>query len=437
MVRALQGKGTVMDVQRRDIRGRRLVRWLGIGTVVVSAAGISFAVNRLRPALPSVAANTLWIDSVRHGPMLRQITGLGTLVPEEVSWVSAQTDGRIEKIHVQVGATVKPDTVIMELSNPGLTESMLAAQFDLKQAEANLTDLKAALESAAIDKQVTAAQVGADFAEAKLAASRDQQLGKLGLIPDLSVQLSQDKAKQLEFRNGLEIKRLGATQQSFEAQLAAQRVKIEQLTAVYELKEQEVTQLRVRAGTNGILQQLGNANPAGTIQPLEIGQNVNAGSILAKIAQQNKLKAQVKVTETDAKDLVIGQAASVDTHNGVAQGKISRIDPSAVGGTVTVDITFDAALPPGARPDLSVDGTIDIERVSDALYMPRPTIGQPNGTVTLFRVDENGLTASRRTVRLGRASANNVQILSGVSTGDRVILSDTSSLNVHDRIKLN
>ena len=428
-----------MDVQRTGVKKRKVIRWIVTAVLALGAlGGISYAVMHLQPALPSVEAGTVWPDTVKRGPMLRQVHGLGSLVPDEVNWISAVTDGRVEKINILPGTEVRPDTIIMELSNPTLTEAMVGAEFDLKQAEANLADLNVTLQSTTFDKQAAAAQVTADYNDAKLAADRDQQLAKLGLIPDLDVKLSQNKAQQLDYRNELEKKRLGIISQSVEAQLAAQKVKIDQLKAVYELKKQQVDQLRVRAGVTGVLQQLGGTtSAAGTAPPLEAGQNVTAGSILAKIAQQDKLKAQVKITETEAKDIAIGQPASIDTRNGIIPGKVTRIDPSAVNGTVTVDVKLEGALPAGARPDLSVDGTIDIERLADVVYVGRPTVGQPHSTVTMFRYDADGKTATRVTVKLGRASVNTIEVLDGLKVGDRVILSDMSAQDSHDRIRLN
>jgi HlyD family secretion protein len=428
-----------MDVQRTGVKKRKAIRWIITAVVGLGAlGGISYAVMHLQPALPSVEAGTVWPDTVKRGPMLRQVHGLGSLVPDEVNWISAVTDGRVEKINILPGTEVRPDTIIMELSNPTLTEAMVGAEFDLKQAEANLADLTVTLQSTTFDKQAAAAQVTADYNDAKLAADRDRELAKLGLIPDLDVKLSQNKAQQLDYRNELEKKRLGIISQSVEAQLAAQKVKIDQLKAVYELKKQQVDQLRVRAGVTGVLQQLGGTtSAAGTAPPLEAGQNVTAGSILAKIAQQDKLKAQVKITETEAKDIAIGQPASIDTRNGIIPGKVTRIDPAAVNGTVTVDVKLEGALPAGARPDLSVDGTIDIERLADVVYVGRPTVGQPHSTVTMFRYDLDGKTATRVTVKLGRASVNTIEVLDGLKVGDRVILSDMSAQDSHDRIRLN
>jgi HlyD family secretion protein len=428
-----------MDVQRKGVKKRKIIRWAVIGFVLSAAAGGAvYGLKHLEPALPSVEAGTVFPGTVRRGEMLRQVHGLGSLVPEEVVWISAVTDGRVEKINILPGTPVRPDTIILELSNPTLNEAMVGAQFDLKQAEANLADLNVTLQSTTFDKQAVAAQVNADYNDAKLAADRDQQLSKLGLIPDLDVKLSQSKAEQLQFRSDLEKKRLGIYSQSIEAQLAAQRVKIDQLKAVYELKKQQVEQLHVRAGVAGILQQLGNAQAAsGAAPPLEAGQNVTAGSILAKVAQQDKLKAQVKITETEAKDVAIGQVASIDTRNGIIPGRVTRIDPAAVNGSVLVDVALTGPLPAGARPDLSVDGTIDIERLANVLYVERPTVGQPHTTATMFRYDPDGRTATRVTVKLGRASVNTIEVLDGLKVGDKVILTDMSAQDSHDRIRLN
>jgi HlyD family secretion protein len=428
-----------MDVQRTGVKKRKLVRWIIAITVILAAGGgLGYGVMHLQPALPSVEAGTVWPDTVKRGPMLRQVHGLGSLVPDDVTWISAETDGRVEKINILPGAEVRPDTVIMELSNPTLNEAMVGAEFDLKQAQANLTDLTVTLQSTDFDKQAVAAQVNADYNDAKLNADKDQELQKLGLIPDLDLKLSQSKAANLQFRSDLEKKRLGIIQEQVEAQLAAQKVKIEQFKAVYELKKQQVDRLHVRAGVTGVLQQLGNASSAaGTAPPLEAGQNVTAGSILAKVAQQDRLKAQVKITETEAKDILVGQPASIDTRNGVIPGKVTRIDPAAVNGSVLVDVALSGPLPAGARPDLSVDGTIDIERLADVVYVGRPTVGQPHTTATMFRYDPDGRTATRVTVKLGRASVSTIEVLEGLKVGDKVILSDMSSMDSHDRIRLN
>lgn len=425
-----------MDIQRQGVRKRKLIRWVIAGVILLAAAAAGAQwLRQLEPALPSVEAGTVYPDTVKRGPLLRQVHGLGSLVPEEVAWLSATTEGRVEKVYVQPGTAVRPDTIIMELSNPTLTQNMVAAEFDLRQAEANITDLNVTLQGTTFDKQAVAAQVNSDYNDAKLAADRDQQLARLGLIPELDVKLSQNKVKQLGFRNQLEEKRLGIMHQSVDAQLAAQRVKIDQFKAAYALKKQQVEQLRVRAGVAGMLQQLGNNTPG--VPPLESGQNVLAGSILAKIAQHDRLKAQVRITETEAKDIALGQPASIDTRNGIIPGKVIRMDPAAVNGTVLVDVALLGPLPAGARPDLSVDGTIDIERLNDVVFVGRPTSGQPNSTITLFRYDPDGKTARRVTVKLGRASVNAIEVLGGLQVGDKVILSDMSAQDSHDRIRLN
>jgi hypothetical protein len=328
----------------------------------------------------------------------------------------------------------------MDLSNPTLTEAATAAQYDLKQAEAAYTDLDVTLQSTKFDKQAAAAQVTSDFQQAKIKAERDRQLAALGLIPNLDFKLSVSQADVLEYRNQIEEKRLGIIERSSDAQLAAQRVKIEQFKAMYELKKQQVDQLRVRAGVAGMLQQLGNSTAgtaSGTVAPLEVGQNVAPGAILAKVARQDKLKAQIRITETEAKDVLIGQPAEIDTRNGIIPGKVSRIDPAAVNGTVLVDVALTGALPSGARPDLSVDGTVDLERLTNIVYVGRPASGQPNTSITLFRVDPDGKTATRTTVKLGRASVNAIEVLGGLKEGDKVILSDMSSMDANNRIRLN
>jgi HlyD family secretion protein len=425
----------VMDVPRQGARKRKVVQRTILGSLAaLAAAGITLGVSRMQPSLPPVESGSVWPDTVRQGPMLRQVHGTGSLVPQDVAWISAQTDGRIEKIYVQPGTPVSQDTVIMDLSNPTLTETMTAAEYDLKQAQAAYADLEVTLQSAKFDKQAAAAQVTSDFQQAKIKAERDRQLAAMGLIPSLDFKLSVSQADVLEYRNGIEEKRLGIIDKSSDAQLAAQRVKIDQFRAMYELKKQQVEQLHVRAGVIGMLQQLG---ATGITAPLEVGQNVAVGSILAKIAQQDKLKAQIKITETEAKDIALGQPAGIDTRNGVIPGKVSRIDPGAVNGTVLVDVALTGALPPGARPDLSVDGTVDLERLENVVYVGRPSSGQPNTTVTLFRVDADGKTATRTTVKLGRASVNSIEILDGLKPGDKVILSDMTSMESHNKIRLN
>lgn len=425
-----------MDVPRQGLTRRKTIRRTAIGiSLLLIAGGATWAIGRLQPALPLVEAGSAWPDTVKRGSMLRQVHGIGSLVPQDVNWISAQVDGRIEKIHIEPGTPVEPGTVIMDLSNPTLNEAMLAAQYDLKQAEASLDDLDITLQSVKFDKQSAAAQVTSDYEQAKIKADRDGQLAALGLIPALDLKLSVTQARQLELRDQIEEKRLSTIDRSTTAQLTAQRVKIEQLRAMYDLKKQQVDQLHVRAGVTGMLQQIGNATPGAPL--LEAGQNVTAGAILARIARQDRLKAQIRITETEAKDIALGQPAQIDTHNGVIPGKVLRIDPAAVNGTVLVDVSLAGPLPAGARPDLSVDGTVEIEHLNGILYIARPAAGQPNTAVTLFRIDPDGRTATRTSVKLGRASVNLIEVVGGLTEGQKVIVSDMNAMDAHDRIRLN
>jgi HlyD family secretion protein len=404
-----------------------------IATIVLAIPLITWGLAQLKPAAPPVERGTVWIDSVKRGPMLRQVRGLGTLVPEEVLWIPALTDGRVEKILVRPGAEVQPGTVLIVLSNPQLELEALNAEWQVKSAEANYQDLAARLENQKLDQQAAAARVSAEYANAKLTADVEHKLGEQGLTSDVKVKTTKALADELAHRSDIESQKIKSTVQSVEAQLAAQRVQIEKLRAEYNLKRQQVNQLQVRAGAHGVLQQLG----ATAITPVEVGQRLPAGTILAKIAQPSKLKAELKVAETQAKDILIGQLAQIDTRNGEVQGRVSRIDPAVQNGTVTVDVRLDGDLPPGARPDLSVDGTIELERLDDVVYVGRPVFGQPNSVITLFRLDPDGKEANRVQVKLGRTSVNTIEIVDGLRVGDQVILSDMSAQDAHNRIRIN
>ena len=431
-----------MDVQRgKEVRRNRIIKRVIISVVVLGALGAGgYAVMRLQPAVPTVEAGSVYPDTVKRGSMLREVHGLGTLVAEDVLWVPAIADGRVVKINVYPGTMVHPDTVLMELDNPELRQQTLDAEFSLKAAEAGYTDLAVQLKTQLFDKKSAAAQVTSDYKEAALHADRDLKLEKEGLLPKLDAEISTNKADQLKIRNDLEDQRMKIIDESAQAQLAAQKVKIEQARAVYELKKANLDQLKVRAGATGVMAQLGAGTPAGATTAtatLEVGQRVTAGTILAKIAQPQKLKAELKINETEAKDILMGQPASIDTRNGVIQGTVSRIDPTAINGNVTVDVKLTGALPAGARPDLSVDGTIELERLNNVVYMGRPTNGQPNGTLSIFKYTPDGQYATRVQVKLGRTSVNTIEVLSGLQPGDRVILSDMSAQDGHDRIRLN
>jgi len=386
----------------------------------------------MKPAAPTVDTAP-WIDTVKRGEMVRNVRGMGTLVPEAILWLPALTDGRIEKIRLRPGATVSPDTIVMDLSNPQLELDAMGAEWQIKTAEANYKDLAARLQNQKLDQQATAARVASEYQTALLNAEVEAKLGEQGLSSEVKVKTTKAIADELKSRAKIEQDKVGSLADSIEAQLNSQRVQIEKLRAEYGLKKKQVDQLHIRAGVHGVLQQLG----AVSTTPVEEGQKVTAGTILAKIAQPSRLKAELKVAETQAKDVLVGQIAEIDTRNGTIPGRVSRIDPAAQNGTVTVDVSLEGALPSGARPDLSVDGTIELERLKDVVYVGRPVFGQPNSTITLFRIDGEGKEANRIPVRLGRTSVSTIEIVDGLRVGDRVILSDMSAYDKNDRIRLN
>jgi HlyD family secretion protein len=426
-----------MDVPRKDAAKKRLIKRIIIGLVVLAAlapvgyfVGIPFVFKgRLKPAAPGVELSTLWPDTVRRGPMVCDVRGLGTLVPEDTLLIPAQTDGRIDKILIKPGTPVRPDSVILTMSNPELQTALLDAGYTLKAAQAAYTDLRVTLEKQGLDLKANAAQVSADYHSAQLKAERDDALVKEGLVAPVDAKISDVTAQELSTRNDIEVKRLSINQESVEAQLAAQKVKVDQLEAEYRLKQQQVEELKVRAGTEGMLQALPT--------PVEEGQKVLAGTALGKVAQLSKLKAELKIAETQAKDVKIGQPAVIDTRNGLVKAHVSRIDPAVLNGTVTVDCSLEGTLPPGARPDLSVDGTIEYERLNDVVFMGRPVFGQAESTVSLFKIEPDGKYANRVQVKLGSAAVNTIEVRTGLNVGDRVILSDMSAWDNYERIKLN
>ena len=387
---------------------------------------VTMGLSRLKPAAPGVDRSTVWIDTVKRGPMLRQVRGLGTLTPVDIQWIPAATDGRVEKIPVLPGTAVQPNTVLLILTNPQLMQEALDANLKLKAAQADYKNLEAQLESQVLTQKSLVAQVSAEYNEARMQAETDQQLNKLGVISDLNRKIADGKAQQLQTRDQIEQERLTNSNRVLQAQLLAKQAEIEQDRALAQLKQTQVQNLVVRAGIKGVLQE----------QPLKVGQWVTPGTTLAKVVQPDHLKAELKIPETQAKDIQLNQPASVDTHNGVIAGHVMRIDPAVYNGTVTVDVMLDDPLPPGARPDLSVDGTIDLERLSNVLYVGRPAFGQENSTVGMFVLQPDGKTAVRAQVKLGRSSVNTVEILGGLKDGDQVILSDMSRWDNFDRIRL-
>lgn len=396
-----------------------------LGLIAVSL--ITVGVARLKPAAPSVERATILTDTVKRGLMLRQVRGLGTLVPEEIRIIAASTEGRVERILVQPGAEVTAGTVLIELSNPELQQSSMDAEYQVRAAEADYNNLRVKLESDRMSQQAATATVRAEYQQAKLQADTDEALAKDGLIPPLNLKLSKVKAEELANRYAIEQKRLEGTAKSAQAQLAAQQARIAQLQALLQLKRSQVQTLRVVAGTNGVLQQM----------QVEVGQQVTPGTILARVAEPQNLKTELKIAETQAKDIQLGQQASIDTRNGIIPGRVVRIDPSVQGGTVTVDVALEGALPQGARPDLSVDGTIELERLNNVLYVSRPAFGQAQSTVGMFKLEEGGQSAVRVQVKLGRSSVSTIEVLEGLQEGDQVILSDTSQWDAFNRIRLN
>jgi len=417
-----------VDIARPSQARKKKIRRILIGAGILAAVLlITLGLSRLRPAAPSVERSTVWIDTVKRGPMLRQVRGLGTLVPEEVRWIPAVTEGRVERRVVLPGTPVQADTVILELSNPEVELQALEAESQLRAAEAALTELRVRLESQRLDQEAAAARVQADYHQARLRADADQELAKNGLIADINLKVSMVTAEELGNRNRIEHKRLAIADDAIHAQMAVQQAQVEQSRGLARLRRKQFNDLRVRAGIDGVLQLL----------PVEVGQSVTPGTPLARVAEPGKLKAVVRIAETQAKDVQVGQKALVDTRNGVIEGHVSRVDPAAQQGTVSVDVALHGELPKGARPELSVDGTIELERLDDVLYVGRPAQGQAESLVGLFRLEEASNEASRVRVKLGRASVNTVEIVEGLKVGDQVVLSDTSAWDAFDRIRLN
>ena len=417
-----------MDVPRPDVaakkRKRRILIVSGITLGVILA---TVALSRLKPAVPSVDRSTVWIDTVKRGPMVRQVRGLGTLVPENIRWIPANTEGRIEKIVVRPGAQVEPETLILELNSPELEQAAHDAELQAKAAEAELTSLRATLQREVLDQEATTARVHSEYEQAKMERQTDDQLAKNGLVAELTYKTAKVKEAELANRDQIEQKRLAFSRDSIEPQLASKQAAVDQANQLAKLKLNQVEALHVRAGMKGVLQQL----------PVEIGQRVKAGDNLARVADPTKLKAEVKIAETQAKDIQINQKAVIDTRNGTVEGHVVRVDPAVEQGTVRVDVTIDGELPKGARPDLSVDGTIELERLNDVIYVGRPAFGQENNTVGIFKLVSGTAEAVRTPVKLGKSSVNTIEILNGLQPGDQVILSDTSAWDAHERIRLN
>jgi HlyD family secretion protein len=418
-----------MDISRPDLKvkkRRRQALTIGVGIVVLAA--VTFLVMRLKPAAPTVDRSIVWTDTVKRGPMVVQVRGLGTLVPREdaIRQIPAQTEATVVRIRTLPGTIVTPDTVLMDLSDPTLSQGAIDAELSLKEAQADLNNIQVKVQSDLMAQKSAAATVNADYSQAQRQAKTDKALYGLGVISGLVANASQGKADELTTRNNLEQQTVDINEKAIQSQLAVQQAKVAQAQAIYALKKQQLDALSVRAGISGVLTDL----------PLAVGQHVAIGTMLAQVVQPNQLKAQLKIPETQARDIQLGQPASIDTHNGLADGTVSRIDPAVQNGTVTVDVKLTGALPDGARKDLSVDGVIDLDRLSNVLYVGRPAFGNPNSTISLFRLDQDGKGAVRVPVKVGQASVNAIQVQQGLRDGDTVILSDMSRWDTTDRIRL-
>ena len=416
-----------MDIARPDLaRKKRLRHSLYSVSALIVIALVTVGVSRLEPAAPRVDRDTIYLDTVQRGPMVRQVRGTGTLVPEQIRWIPATTDGTVERIVIRPGAFVAPDTVILELSNPELEQSALEARLNLEAAEARYSTRQVEVERELLNQRATLATTEAQLKTARLQADADGQLFAQGLVSSLQLQQSQSAEQEFDTRYALELERLQMATDTVEAQLAVEQAEVDRLRTLYELRRQQVADLRVRAGMPGVLQQV----------PLEEGQRITTGANLARVGDPEVLKAELRIAETQAKDIQIGQTAAVDTRNGVIPGHVTRIDPAVENGTVTVDVALDGALPRGARPDLTVDGTIELERMDDVLFVGRPVFGQEESVVSLFRVEADGTHAFRTRVSLGRASVNTIEVLDGLQPGDRVVLSDMSTWDQFDRVRI-
>ena len=417
-----------MDIARPDLaRKKRLRQGVFTAAATVVVIVVTVGVSRLEPAAPSVDRDTVFVDTVQRGPMVRQVRGTGTLVPETIRWVPATTDGTVERIVIQPGAEVTPTTVVVELRNPELAQLALEAELNLRAAEARARSRAVELDSQLLTQRAQLATVEADRSQALLQAEADGLLAADGLVSALQLRQSQSRARELTTRHELEQERLRIAEEAVSVQLSVEQAEVDRLRTLWELRLDQVGDLRVKAGLTGVLQQV----------PLEEGQRVTTGSNLVRVGDPSILKAELRIAETQANDIQIGQVASIDTRNGIIPGHVVRIDPAVENGTVTVDVTLDGALPRGARPDLTVDGTIELERLEDVVFVGRPVFGQEETLVSLFVVNPETGEATRTRVELGRASVNTIEIRDGLAPGDQVVLSDMSAWDAFDRVRLN
>lgn len=416
-----------MDVKREGIveakKRKRIILGVVGGVILLL---IILGLSRLEPAPPTVRESEIYLGTVERGEMLRQVRGPGVLVPEEIRWIPAVTNGTVERRVILPGAIVDPDTVILELSNPEVEQTARDALLELRAAEADYEDLRIQLERQFLNERAGAAAVESEYRQAQLQAQADERLVEEGLIPELTAKLSRLRADELANRNRIEGERLAIVEKSLQAQLQARRARLDQARALYELRQSQLEGLSVVAGISGVLQEV----------PVEVGQQVSPGTNLARVARPDRLKAELRIAETQAKDVIVGLDAAIDTRNGIVAGRVVRIDPAVRNGSVTVDVELIGDLPRGARPDLSVDGTVELERLEDVLYVNRPAFGQAESQVSLFKLSPDGDTAQRVTVELGRSSVRTVEIRGGLQEGDRVILSDTSRWSDEEKLRI-
>ena len=416
-----------MDILRPELKAQKQRRrWVVGGTMAVAAVVVTVALARLEPAAPTVERSTVWIGTVERGEMLRQVRGTGTLVPEQVQWIPAQTSGRVERRVVEPGAVVQPDSVILELSNPQVEQEALDAESRQRIAEAELVNARAQLESQSMTLRAELARVASEAEQAQLQAEANEELAREGLVSTVELKLARARAASLTTRAEIEQERQGVFAGAAAAQVAARQAEVEQTRALADLRRRLRDSLRVKAGIAGVLQEVA----------VEIGQQVTPGSTLARVAEPSRLMARLRVPATQARDIVIGQRTAVDTRNGVVAGAVARIDPAVREGTVTIDVTLAGELPRGARPDLAVDGTVELERIPEAVYVGRPAFGQEQSTIGLFRLEPDGSHARRVQVKLGRSSVSTIEVVEGLAPGDEVILSETSRWDEFERIKL-
>lgn len=424
----------MVDIARpSQARKKRIRRILYIAAGIIVIGGISLGVSRLRPAAPTVDRAVVWIDTVKRGDFTREVRGSGTLTPEDIRWIPAQTAGRVDRILIHAGmdAIVKPDSVILVLSDPELKQQVVAARLAYEASKAAFANKKAQLESDFLNQQSDTANIESQYKQADSALKANEQLHSEGLVSDLQIEQQRVNTNELKGRYALAQQRLDITKKGMDSQLAPEEADMNSKKAEYDLKQQQLDDLNVKAGMTGILQCVCSADGV----PLDVGQQVQPGTNLARVANPNLLKAVLRIAETQTKDIRLGQYAEIDTRNGIVKGHVSRIDPSASGGTVGVDVSMDEPLPAGARPDLSVDGTIQLQKLVNVVFVGRPAFGQEDSTVTIFKVQPNGDAIATK-VKLGKASVNTIQVLDGLQPGDQVILSDMSQYDAFDRVQI-